>query len=107
MRRPSALPALARSASSRMIAADWPPSSRCAGLSSAPQMDAIHRPCLVGPENDTVSTPGWRASAPSAAHQSLLGPVVQARLLEAVGPASPATRTPESLPDELTPREAE
>ena len=34
-------------------------------MSSAPQMEAIHRPCLVGPEKDTVSTPGCRASAPA------------------------------------------
>ncbi len=54
-----------RSASSRMIAAAWPPSSRLAGLSSAPQMDAIHRPCLAGPENVTVSTPGCLASMPA------------------------------------------
>ena len=65
MRPPSAADACDRSASSRMIAADWPPSSRCVGLSSAPQMDAIHRPCLVGPEKDTVSTPGCLASAPA------------------------------------------
>ena len=36
-----------------------------AGLSSAPQMEAIQRPCLVGPEKDTVSTPGCLASAPA------------------------------------------
>jgi DNA-binding NarL/FixJ family response regulator len=49
-----------------------------------------------------------RAVQAAAAHQSLLDPVVQARLLEAVGtavpPRGPASR---QLPDELTPREAE
>jgi hypothetical protein len=36
-----------------------------AGLSSAPQMEAIQRPCLVGPEKETVSTPRCLASAPA------------------------------------------
>jgi DNA-binding NarL/FixJ family response regulator len=49
-----------------------------------------------------------RAIHAAAAHQSLLDPVVQAKLLEAVGPAVP-TPAPASrqLPDELTRREAE
>jgi DNA-binding NarL/FixJ family response regulator len=49
-----------------------------------------------------------RAVHAAAAHQSLLDPVVQARLLEAVGTAvvTPAA-APRQLPDELTPREAE
>jgi DNA-binding NarL/FixJ family response regulator len=49
-----------------------------------------------------------RAVHAAAAHQSLLDPVVQAKLLEAVGTAAPAPATaPRQLPDELTPREAE
>jgi DNA-binding NarL/FixJ family response regulator len=49
-----------------------------------------------------------RAVHAAAAHQSLLDPVVQAKLLEAVGAAAPAPATaPRRLPDELTPREAE
>ena len=49
-----------------------------------------------------------RAVHAAAAHQSLLDPVVQARLLEAVGTAAPAPAPPpRQLPDELTPREAE
>jgi DNA-binding NarL/FixJ family response regulator len=49
-----------------------------------------------------------RAVHAAAAHQSLLDPIVQAKLLQAVGtaPAAPAP-TPRQLPDELTPREAE
>ena len=54
-----------RSASSSTIAADWPPSSRLDGLSSAPQIEAIQRPCLAGPENATVSVPGCLASRPA------------------------------------------
>jgi DNA-binding NarL/FixJ family response regulator len=49
-----------------------------------------------------------RAVHAAAAHQSLLDPVVQAKLLEAVGTAVPAVApAPRQLPDELTPREAE
>jgi DNA-binding NarL/FixJ family response regulator len=49
-----------------------------------------------------------RAVHAAAAHQSLLDPIVQAKLLEAVGTAAPAPApTPRQLPDELTPREAE
>jgi DNA-binding NarL/FixJ family response regulator len=49
-----------------------------------------------------------RAVHAAAAHQSLLDPVVQAKLLEAVGAAVPAPApAPRQLPDELTPREAE
>jgi DNA-binding NarL/FixJ family response regulator len=49
-----------------------------------------------------------RAVHAAAAHQSLLDPVVSAKLLQAVGPAVPApAATPRPLPDELTPREAE
>jgi DNA-binding NarL/FixJ family response regulator len=49
-----------------------------------------------------------RAVHAAAAHQSLLDPVVQAKLLEAVGAALPAPApAPRQLPDELTPREAE
>ena len=49
-----------------------------------------------------------RAVHAAAAHQSLLDPVVQAKLLEAVGAAAPApAAAPRQLPDDLTPREAE
>jgi DNA-binding NarL/FixJ family response regulator len=49
-----------------------------------------------------------RAVQAAAAHQSLLDPIVQAKLLEAVGTAAPTPApTPRQLPDELTPREAE
>jgi DNA-binding NarL/FixJ family response regulator len=49
-----------------------------------------------------------RAVHAAAAHQSLLDPVVSAKLLEAVGTAVPAAApAPRPLPDELTPREAE
>jgi DNA-binding NarL/FixJ family response regulator len=49
-----------------------------------------------------------RAIHAAAAHQSLLDPVVQATLLEAVAAATPAPApAPRHLPDELTPREAE
>ncbi len=55
-----------------------------------------------------------RAVQAAAAHQALLDPVVQARLLEAVSSASahgrqmaPAPQPAEPLPDGLTPREAE
>jgi DNA-binding NarL/FixJ family response regulator len=49
-----------------------------------------------------------RAVHAAAAHQSLLDPVVQAKLLEAVGAAAPTPAPgPRPLPDELTPREAE
>jgi DNA-binding NarL/FixJ family response regulator len=49
-----------------------------------------------------------RAVHAAAAHQSLLDPIVQAKLLEAVGTAAPTPApTPRQLPDELTPREAE
>ena len=49
-----------------------------------------------------------RAVHAAAAHQSLLDPVVQAKLLEAVGASAPIPApAPRQLPDELTPREAE
>src|SRR5215216_13644 len=50
----------ARSASSRMIAADLPPSSRLTRLSCSPQMAAMRRPAAVEPVNAILSTPGWR-----------------------------------------------
>ena len=48
-----------RSASSRMIAADLPPSSSVTGRSSRPQVSAMARPAAVDPVNATLSTPGW------------------------------------------------
>src|SRR5262245_1833366 len=50
----------ARSASSRMIAADLPPSSRLTRFSCSPQIDAMRRPAAVEPVNAILSTPGWR-----------------------------------------------
>src|SRR5579875_3356989 len=47
-----------------------------------------------------------RAVHAAAAHQALLDPVVQSRLLEAAG-AARRPAPPPDLPDELTPREAE
>ena len=50
----------AMSASSRMMAADLPPSSRLTRLSCSPQMDAMVRPAAVEPVKAILSTPGWR-----------------------------------------------
>jgi DNA-binding NarL/FixJ family response regulator len=47
-----------------------------------------------------------RAVHAAAAHQSLLDPIVQAKLLDAIG-TPPAPREAQPLPDDLTPREAE
>ena len=49
----------ARSASSRTIAADLPPSSSETRLSCSPQTAAILRPAAVEPVKATLSTPGW------------------------------------------------
>ena len=49
-----------RSASSQMMAADLPPSSRVQRLSCSPQMAPILRPAAVDPVNDTLSMSGWR-----------------------------------------------
>src|ERR1700676_4338130 len=46
-------------ASSRMIAADLPPSSRVTGRRSWAHVAAIWRPAAVEPVKDTLSTPGW------------------------------------------------
>jgi DNA-binding NarL/FixJ family response regulator len=49
-----------------------------------------------------------RAVHAAAAHQSLLDPIVHAKLLEAAGAAPSArSRAAQPLPDDLTPREAE
>jgi DNA-binding NarL/FixJ family response regulator len=48
-----------------------------------------------------------RAIHAAAAHQSLLDPVVQARLLEAARAGARPAPPPSPLPDDLTPREAE
>ena len=48
-----------RSASSRMIAADLPPSSRVQRLSCSPQSAAIFLPATVDPVNEILSTSGW------------------------------------------------
>jgi hypothetical protein len=50
----------ARSASSRMIAADLPPSSSVQRLSISPQIAPTLRPAAVEPVKPTLSTPGWR-----------------------------------------------
>ena len=54
---------LPMSASSRMIAADLPPSSRLTRLSCSPHRAAIRRPTALEPVNAILSTPGWRTSA--------------------------------------------
>jgi DNA-binding NarL/FixJ family response regulator len=48
-----------------------------------------------------------RAVHAAADHQALLDPVVQSRLIAAAGAARRPAAPPTSLPDELTPREAE
>ena len=50
----------ARSASSRMMAADLPPSSRLTRLSCSPQIEAMVRPAAVEPVKAILSTPWWR-----------------------------------------------
>ena len=54
---------LSMSASSRMIAADLPPSSRLTLLSCSPHRAAMRRPTALEPVNAILSTPGWRTSA--------------------------------------------
>ena len=49
-----------RSASSRMIAADLPPSSSVQRLSCSPQMAPILRPATPEPVNEILSVSGWR-----------------------------------------------
>ena len=49
-----------RSASSRMIAADLPPSSRLKRFSCSPQIEAIRRPAAVEPVKAILSTPSCR-----------------------------------------------
>ena len=56
--RPSMV--LARSASSRTMAADLPPSSRLTRFSCSPQIEAMVRPAAVEPVKAILSTPGWR-----------------------------------------------
>ena len=51
--------AVSRSASSRMIAADLPPSSSTQRLTCAPQTSPIFLPTSVEPVNVTMSTSGW------------------------------------------------
>jgi len=48
-----------------------------------------------------------RAVHAAANHQALLDPVVQTRLLEAASAAARPAPAPQTLPDDLTPREAE
>src|SRR3954462_5876982 len=50
---------VARSASSRMIAADLPPSSSVQRLSRSPHNAAIRLPATVEPVNEILSTSGW------------------------------------------------
>ena len=50
---------VARSASSRAIAADLPPSSRDTGLTCSPHRLMIRLPAAVDPVNATLSAPGW------------------------------------------------
>ena len=51
------------SASSRMTAADLPPSSRLTRLSDPPQLAPMSRPAVVDPVKAILSTPGWSTSA--------------------------------------------
>jgi hypothetical protein len=48
-----------RSAPSRMMAADLPPSSRVTGRRRAPAAAAMLRPAALDPVKVTLSTPGW------------------------------------------------
>ena len=48
-----------RSASSRMIAADFPPSSSVQRLSRSPHRPPIRLPAADEPVNEILSTPGW------------------------------------------------
>ena len=48
-----------------------------------------------------------RAVHAAAAHQAVLDPVAQSALIEAAGAGARPARSPASLPDDLTPREAE
>ena len=85
----------ARSASSRMIAADFPPSSSVHRLSRSPQRPPIRLPAAVEPVNEILSTPGWRhqvladLAAGGNDRQDALG---QARLGEDLGQAERVER---------------
>src|SRR4029450_11703726 len=50
---------VARSASSRTMAADFPPSSSETRFTCSPQSWMIRRPAAVDPVNATLSVPGW------------------------------------------------
>ena len=54
--------AASRSASSRMTAADLPPSSRVQRAMRSPQSEAMRRPVAVDPVKVILSTPGSRTS---------------------------------------------
>ena len=69
--------AVSRSASSRMIAADLPPSSSTQRLTCAPQTSPIFLPTSVEPVNVTMSTSGWatrRSDASRVAATMLITP---------------------------------
>ncbi|MCC2654970.1 MAG: hypothetical protein K0Q76_78 [Panacagrimonas sp.] len=55
--------ALGKSASSRMIEGDLPPSSRATRLTVSAAAAATRRPAAVEPVKDTMSTSRWRTSA--------------------------------------------
>ena len=88
------------------------PSQRPRSLCSRPT------PTIVDPRCPPAGARGYltkdagiaeisRAIQAAAAHQALLDPAVQARLLAAAAAATPAAAPGADLPDELTPREAE
>ena len=54
--------ALSRSASSRMTAADLPPSSSATRFTDAAASSATRRPAAVDPVSEIMSTFGWRTS---------------------------------------------
>ncbi|OIR00850.1 hypothetical protein GALL_169860 [mine drainage metagenome] len=55
--------ACAKSASSRITAADLPPSSSATRLTPAAASSETRTPAPVEPVNETMSTSGWRTSA--------------------------------------------
>ena len=75
--------AAAKSASSRITAADLPPSSRATRLTVCEASSETRLPARVEPVNETISTSGWVTSASPAT-----GPVPVTRLKTPAG--SPA-----------------
>ena len=67
--------ACSKSASSRITFGDLPPSSSATGLTVAAASSETRLPALVEPVKETMSTPGWPATASPAT-----GPVPLTRL---------------------------